>query len=400
MWPDPPLIRGASEELVNYTIADLTAYHPPTMICAKLPCCGGVAEPIAQQKGTDVSELAATATAAGLAARLANAHLKRKGLDTAPLLKRCLLTARALEDHSRISAISQMKFLDLASEATGDEWICVTLAESFDLREMGLLYYAAASSHRLGDALKRLERYARVGNEALIINVEIGKTCRIRLSYAGVARHLDRQQTELFAVALLRMCRQFVGQRLTPLSVSFVHHRSGELRRIRSIFGAEIRFGKDADEIIFDKAVAELALIGHDPFLNKLMEHDCEAALAARTSVASSLRTKVENIIGPLLPHAEAQAITVAVRLGMSERTFARRLAAEGLSFGAILDDLRRDLAARYLTHGNLQIAEIAWRLGFRQPSALSRACRRWFGKSPLAHRRSLLARSAEGGAV
>jgi AraC-like DNA-binding protein len=57
-------------------------------------------------------------------------------------------------------------------------------------------------------------------------------------------------------------------------------------------------------------------------------------------------------------------------------------LAAEGLSFGEILDQLRRDLAVRYLQE-NLQASQIAWLLGFQQPSAFSRACRRWTGKKP-----------------
>ncbi len=46
------------------------------------------------------------------------------------------------------------------------------------------------------------------------------------------------------------------------------------------------------------------------------------------------------------------------------------------------LDHLRRDLAVRYLQE-NIQASQIAWRLGFHQPSAFSHACRRWTGKSP-----------------
>ena len=84
------------------------------------------------------------------------------------------------------------------------------------------------------------------------------------------------------------------------------------------------------------------------------------------------------------------EAKTVAHRLGLSERTFARRLAAEGLSFGEILDQLRRDLAVRYLQE-NLQASQIAWLLGFQQPSAFSHACRRWTGKSPSEFRRARL---------
>jgi AraC-like DNA-binding protein len=111
--------------------------------------------------------------------------------------------------------------------------------------------------------------------------------------------------------------------------------------------------------------------------------------VAVRTENVSPFRTVVENAIAPLLPHTEAQAKAVAKRLGLSERTFARRLAAVGLSFGEILDELRRDLAVRYLEEPNLQISQIAWLLGFRQQSAFSHACRRWTGKSPSEHRRS-----------
>ena len=75
------------------------------------------------------------------------------------------------------------------SRAVADDWIGLTLAADFDLREMGMLYYVAASSHRLGDALQRLERYARLGNEALVVRIRTGSVCRVGLSYAGVPRH-------------------------------------------------------------------------------------------------------------------------------------------------------------------------------------------------------------------
>jgi AraC-like DNA-binding protein len=307
------------------------------------------------------------------------------------LLAQSGLSASSLAHRKRISANSQIRFLELVSEATQDEWIGLTLSEGFDLRELGMLYYVASSSQRLGDALRRLARYARVANEALLVTLHKGSACRVDLAYAGVPRHLDRHQIELLASILLRLCRHLVGQRLVPLSVQFVHHRSRGLNRIRGVLGCEVEFDAHSDEISFTAAITELPLVGDDPFLNELMEKDCEAAMAERPANVSPFRTIVENIIVPLLPHAEAQASTVAKRLGLSERTFARRLAAEALSFGEILDDLRRDLAALHLQRSDLQIAQIAWRLGFHQPSSFSHACRRWFGKSPLAYRRSLL---------
>jgi AraC-like DNA-binding protein len=326
-------------------------------------------------------------TSIGLAAHLAVAYLERRGIDPAPLLARSGLSQAALASRQRIKVKSVIDFLERVSRALKDDWLGVTLAADFDLREMGMLYYVAASSQRFGDALKRLDRYERVANEALDLRIVNGMGGRVELSYVTVPRHLDRHLMESFAVALLRLCRQLVGRKIVPLSASFVHHRS-DGRKIQHFLGCDVSFGASVDELRFDASVMDLPLVGYDPYLNDLMVKSCNEAIAARAPSTSPFRTEVENTITPLLPHGEAQAKTVAQRMNLSERTFARRLAAEGLSFGEILDHMRRDLAVRYLQE-NLQASQITWKLGFEHPSAFSHACRRWTGQSPSEFRRS-----------
>ncbi len=326
-------------------------------------------------------------TSIGLAAHLAVAHLECRGIDPAPLLASSGLSQTAIASRKRIKVKPEIDFLERVSRALKDDWLGLTLAADFDLREMGMLYYVAASSQRFGDALKRLDRYERVANEALDLRIVKGTGCRIGLSYVGVPRHLDRHLMESLAVGLLRLCRQLVGRKIVPLAASFVHHRS-DGRKIQQFLGCEVSFDAYVDEICFDASVMDLPVVGYDPYLNDLMVKSCEEAIAVRASSTSLFRTEVENTIAPLLPHAEAQAKTIAQRMNLSERTFARRLAAEGLSFGEILDQLRRDLAMRYLEE-NLRASDIAWRLGFQQLSAFSHACRRWTGKSPSEFRRS-----------
>ena len=278
-------------------------------------------------------------TSIGLAAHLAVAQLERRGIDPAPLLAQSGLSQAAVAKRERVRVKSVIDFLDRVSSAVGDDWLGLTLAGDFDLREIGMLYYVAASSERFGDALKRLDRYERVANEALDLRIVKGTDCRIVLSYKGVTRHVDRHLMEAFAVALLRLCRQLVGKKIVPLAASFVHHRS-DGRKIQRILGCDVSFDADEDAINFDASVMDLPLVGYDPYLNDLMVKNCEDAIAARAPSISPFRTEVENIIAPLLPHAEARAKTVAHRLGLSERTFARRLDAEGLSFGEILDQI------------------------------------------------------------
>ena len=59
----------------------------------------------------------------------------------------------------------------------------------FDLREIGLLYYVMASSQTLGEALKRLARYSKVTNEALVFGYREGNRLIVNLSYSGISRH-------------------------------------------------------------------------------------------------------------------------------------------------------------------------------------------------------------------
>ena len=326
-------------------------------------------------------------TSIGLAVHLAVAHLERRSIDPGPLLASSGLSQAGLASRKRIKVRAAIDFLERVSRAVEDDWLGLTLAADFDLREMGMLYYVAASSQRFGDALKRLDRYERVANEALDLRIVKGTGGRVELSYVGVPRHLDRHLMESLAVALLRLCRHLLGRKIVPLAASFVHHRA-DGRKIQQFLGCDVSFDAYVDELRFDASVMDLPLVGYDPYLNDLMVKSCEEAIAVRASNISPFRTDVENTITPLLPHGEAQAKTVAQKMNFSERTFARRLAAEGLNFGEILDQMRRELAVRYLEQ-NLRASDITWRLGFHQPSAFSHACRRWTGKSPSEFRRA-----------
>ena len=89
----------------------------------------------------------------------------------------------------------------------------------------------------------------------------------------------------------------------------------------------------------------------------------------------------------PRLPHAEIHAPEIARQLGVSQRTLARNLAAEGVSFSTLLAELRLDLANRYLAEEGTSISQVAWLLGYQQVSAFSKAYRRWTGHSPRAAR-------------
>ena len=83
------------------------------------------------------------------------------------------------------------------------------------------------------------------------------------------------------------------------------------------------------------------------------------------------------------------QQAQLARRLGLGERTLQRRLQRDGTSFAALLDEIRAQLARSYLGDPRLAIFEVAYLLGYSEPSAFNRAFRRWTGQSPRRWRRA-----------
>lgn len=102
----------------------------------------------------------------------------------------------------------------------------------------------------------------------------------------------------------------------------------------------------------------------------------------------TELLRQLQQCILDALPEGGATLDVIAGRLGFSERTLQRRLQGAQLNFQQLVERLRFDAARHYLLQGGLPLTEIGYRLGYSEPSAFSRAFRRWSGVSPLAYRR------------
>jgi AraC-like DNA-binding protein len=300
-------------------------------------------------------------------------------------LKKAGLTDHQVKDRgARLPVQHQIQFLNLVADALEDEFLGFHLAQLPDLRELGLLFYVAASSETLGDALQRAVRYCSIVNEGLSLKCLEEKDIRIAFEYVGIARHSDRHQIEFSMTALIRLVRQLTGLRLAPSRVRLKHRRSNRgSSELAEYFGGHMTFGARTDELAFVGTIKDIAITSADPYLNEILVANCEQALSDRPKNRGTLRSAVENAIVPLLPHGKVRASEIAARLGLSQRTSARRLASEGVTFSAVLESLRGDLARQYLSDPDLSISRIAWLLGYEEVSAFTRAFKRRTGKTP-----------------
>jgi AraC-like DNA-binding protein len=322
-------------------------------------------------------------TAMGLASRLAYTRARAAGLALAPLLRRSRLTRTQLEDaQARLPVRDQIEFLNAVAEGLGDDMLGCHLGLDFELRESGLIYYVLTSSHTLLELFQRGARFSAVVNEGVIHECVDGRQVGFTLEYAGVSRQDDRHQIEFWVTTLLRLCRRATGMHVRPARVRLTHRGGQGARQLVHFLGCPVEYGARRDEILFAREVRNLPVLHSDPYLSRVLLGICEQTLARRKPSKDSIVQRAENAMAPLLPHGDARAAVVAAQLGMSPRTFARRLAEEGATFSQLLHRLRLALARRYLREG-MAVSKVAWLLGYQEVGAFSHAFRRWTGKSP-----------------
>jgi AraC-like DNA-binding protein len=130
------------------------------------------------------------------------------------------------------------------------------------------------------------------------------------------------------------------------------------------------------------------AITKADPGLCAVLDRHAET-LIAKHSPNDSLVERVRALIKDELSGGNASLERIADSLSMSGRTLQRKLRDHGTSHQELLDQMRRDLAMRYLREPDLAICEVAYLLGFSESSALHRAFKRWTGKTPNEFRRA-----------
>ena len=166
-------------------------------------------------------------TAGGGISRAAYALASDTKLSVGSLLRRANLSLeQAKNPRLRIAVGDQIKFLNLVADELDDEFLGIRLAQTADLREVGLVYYVMASSENLGEALQRVARYSTIQNEGVRIGYRAGKSVALTFNHFGVARRLDRHQIEFIIAFLLRLCRNLSGLSLVPSQIKLMHHRT------------------------------------------------------------------------------------------------------------------------------------------------------------------------------
>lgn len=312
-----------------------------------------------------------------------------QGVAPPDLLEAAGVDAAILADpDARLPRAAENRMWHEAARLTRDEAFGLHLPERLPTDGLGAIGFALRSSPTIGGAYDRVGRYMRLVAHGPLLHVVLDDTVA-RLQHTPPAGDPapTRHAVEFLLASLVDLARRGVDASFTPRAARFRHPppmHGGEHHRV---FGPDVRFEVDRDEVVIDRAFLDRPQREAEPALCEVLDRHLAAVLAALPPEGSFLE-RARAALASELADGDPTLESLADRLRMSPRSLQRRLQQEGCSLSALLDRLRADLAVQHLRESRQSIAEVAFLLGFSEVSTFHRAFKRWTGLTPAAYRR------------
>jgi AraC-like DNA-binding protein len=309
--------------------------------------------------------------------------LENEGFDPETILNRVGIPKSALEDaNTRFPERKLEAMWQVASEVTGDPAVALRVSTMAKANTLGIIGYLASASESGRNAFELVKDLTPLLWEDFECDLESdGEVAFIRCSLGGDPQ-ASRFTTEYAIGLTVTMSRVIGAARVDPLEARFSYPAPAYADEYERILRLPIRFDADQDGVLFPTSMMDSLNPSADAALRQLLERYAADQLA-RISTSVQFPQRIRACILSMLPLGRLTADTVAAQFSMSNRTLRRRLQEECTSYQEILDDVRTELARQYLTEEKRGINEVASLLGFSDPSAFTKAFRRWTGQTP-----------------
>lgn len=310
----------------------------------------------------------------------------QKGANAERLCRGLGFTLADLDDPAlRISYRQAVAMIQRALKVLPDQGLGLCVGNQNVLGTLGLLGHVISLCKTLRDAFAVGERHQHTsggiatsriheGAQQVMVDVE----CLLPFAEVQVFA------AEEFFASLMIYGRTLVGSEFKPLRMEFMHAPPAYAAEYQRLFGDDVRFGCLHNRMVLEAQWLDVPLPNHHALALRqalgLLELE-----SAQLHRKMDLIQAVERAISRDLQGSQLEK--VASDLNMSGRTLRRRLTEHGLTFEALLEQVRRARCMGLLGNPSLSIERITQEVGYSDVRSFRRAFKRWTGLSPSAFR-------------
>ncbi|MBL4795639.1 MAG: AraC family transcriptional regulator ligand-binding domain-containing protein [Pseudomonadales bacterium] len=301
------------------------------------------------------------------------------------VMERGQLALAHLDDYDRIPIELVSQSIKQAAKLTGEPNLGLLIGQLVHLQLASVLTLDKFPAiPRL--AFQLLARYVMIMSEVVTINVEDCENATslvVRTNSPEVSYH----QVEGVFSLMSKFMDKINGP--TPIRMCFRHSCPVEDYSVyEKAFGIVPEFNSSTNAVYYPRNSFD-----KEYGVTKSFDLEAIGKLERRHNKVfpdNKLSERCKFLLEQVLPYGEPGKQKVASMLGMNARTFQRRLKEEETNYTKILTELRMALSQKYLDSGEYSNGELAFLLGYRDPSQFYRSFRNWFDLSPIQYRQQL----------
>ena len=314
-------------------------------------------------------------------------QLEQVGITREKFLESAEFDVRRLEQSDgRASSQEYQALQELALDLSGDAALGLHMGEFASATTYSLAAHLVGHAITLRDGIETLIKFhGLLMDRRMWQLLEAGATATLVYQVPESSARCKRFNAEMTMTGFLRMVRHFVRD-ARPESVTFEHPAPAYASEYRRIFEGAERFDHPFTGLVFDRELLGASQLHSDADFHGALKEQAEKRLSRMTHRLSFTERVRDYLLERATP--DRRDMDAAARaLGISSRSLRRRLAEEGSSYSAIVEEALAIMAKRLLSDEESSIEAIAYTMGFSDPSAFYRAFKRWTGTTPKEYR-------------
>lgn len=314
--------------------------------------------------------------------------------DAIPIAPDLLRDARAPIDPQTFFRVSRQLKLLMADE------FCGFTRSPCPLGTFEMMCEGTVTGGALGAALQRA--FAFYASQTRDLRFELqahGELAAIELSAAHPEHDPEGFLNEWWFMLWPHLAGWLIGEEIPVVAADFAHARAGQPEEYSEMLSGLCRFSQPQARLLIPARYLERPIVRSRADLNGFLAPKTldpvalyDGHLSFKSQLKARLRAQLEQT--QTLPSIEE----AAGECHLSSQTLRRRLQAECTSYRLVKEEVRRELALKFLGCAELPIGEVSLRAGFAEPNGLTRALKAWAGLSPLDLRRGAEPRVRESG--
>lgn len=312
--------------------------------------------------------------------------LREKGFDADELLAQIGLSPSLLAlPHARVSSDAYTMLLRLIAQVLDDEFFGQD-SRRMKVGSFAMLCHSVIGCRNLERAFKRGLRFFAL----MLDDIRPSLSCQGGLAVLSLSENAPAREFahETLLMFIHRLACWLVNRRIPILWAGFRYAQPPQAGEYPLMFTADLRYGQAQTQIAFDPKYLSLPVVRTADQLKEFLTIAPENLLVQYKD-NNSLAAQIQRRLREVPPSDWPGFDEIADDMGTSASTLRRRMEAEGQSYQAIKDHLRRDMAITLLSDSSMSVMDIAAELGFAETSAFHRAFKKWTGANPGEYRRT-----------